>query len=765
MGAFDTLLNISSQNECIKYIKQEKFKFNFGNALLKPDEQIQFTKLFYQELETVINSNVNITKQDISDLINYMLNYTAANQKPKESLVSEDKIFALKILTLLTTKCKIEGNDITRIFSALCYNSLFPEDDKRCLFHPQHYYFWVDNLVQLGAVFPKGEINKMKKCGYNEQHIMFINRDNLIGPVMIDVDTFIKIWIDLFVNFVPSTKVLQNTIKNASIQAFQFTTKHFVHFINMSCRNSSYIGLNLKNHHQYIVSTLELFDKCKFVFNKQHLISLLFDDSNISYCHLNMFDNTISWETQMVRNIYNNISTLTSIINFFKNKRVHLNFDVICEGYMLTILNCYNMSHHPYDKRDNIECVFYGFFKRLEILIKNELILKHENMNNNQILAIAQKISLMPNYFVKKYDNFNSLNLTEEHHSKLQLRQYFETDSAQYCDALTVKIGVCVNDKYLINLLIKECPNVLTKYHNGLKFACINLNEKLIDFYLNNKFEPTQYDVLCLIKSTLYNVKKNYPSAIENLVNILGKISIMGFKMDAEVYAVLCSIKKLDESIFADSINHLKPKMAEIKRAAKPTKNIEISYPAKKSVCSNISTVDGINYMFKIANLQTLLNLYENPLACKPNFDCLASCLKENCYPNVFEYFVEELRWTPTDTMIDKCPNNVIKQIIKLRRKYVVCENGVLDGVLDGVLNGISKESSNEPYSEPSSEPSSELSSEPFNELSNELLSELLLKKDSSEDEKPKKIKVKSEKNRTKKTKTKSTLSDDFVDF
>lgn len=713
MGAFDTLFAILPQNECydvltkdlingdgsldklidkLKKLKEEREAMlngvgGVGNVAPAPRlPQItanEFIAQFTTELTKVLNGNNNISKKDIADFINYITNSTAEVIDPNKSFITANKIFTYNVLYLLTTKCKIEKTDIVRIIEIILKEkylySLNPEQ-----------LFWIDNLIQTGSDVPKNHISKLKKFGYNENFIKFINRyDQQMENIFADNKLRnLCSSIDLVKLIVTDNRISTNIIKNLNNCGQKLTKLNFDKYIEVLFDKYSYklrTDKDLKNHSHQFYNLVNFFDKCGYLFTSGDFHDLLLDDDSYGHSHYNDIDNKIVWTTIKSQIFYNETSVgdLTSIINFFADKKIYLNLKTIFDSCMTILIDSLapDKISGYLDRRDKMEHVFYEFFQRVNFLTTHHLIKKSDNESNNYILTILKQICLMPNKFIEKYAYISHLHLANPDTIKLKLRQYFNVENSVVYDAELVKFAICTNDTHLINLYVSSCPTALTTYQNGLRFACINLNSELIDFYLNSKFNPTQYDALCLIKSTLFTMKDSYDKKLETLGEILGKFALFGFKMDEDVYKVLCSIKKIDQTKFESSFKHLgKDKIAAVKKLAKPTKNIEVSLPARKLACNQFNTLEGATYLFKITNLQMLISLYDKLNFKMSTYDIynkehyrtlIGQCLEYNYYPNVFEYFAEEFKYNPPDAEIELCPNNTIKEIIRLRCKYV----------------------------------------------------------------------------------------------
>ena len=713
MGAFDTLLSIVPRENCYRVLSKSplingdlaKQLINLRNRLRGEEEEIlmsakEFKSTFYKELELVIgNKNIVITDDDVHELISYLLNSNNiidGVSDVEKSLIKADTNFAVKILNFLTTRCKIDKHDVNTLLNVMTKMTIGTSSfDKHLGLYD---CLWIDNLIKSNTVLNKNDIKRISKLGYDKEIIGFLNTDNYQVPI--DVNIFFKkhIVAEDFFDCLTDSKISKNLIKNILHVKYKITNENFKLFVDgfetYICDNFSRTYYSLDKNdtlifefaQTYLINLLMFLDECKFDFTVDHLAYIFFDDSMSS---IHKYENDVSWKTYKSHLFFGtNMSLTESVVNFFTNKKINLDFDAVYKICLKLIYDSYLPStqryHNTYDDRHNINKYYYGFYKRLEVLLKHELIKKPIELTNKSLEDYTKKISLFPCHFINKYDYMEKFDLEEKYINKLEIRNYFNTlnnfETINF-NIKTIKTIVAINDKYVIELLIQKHPNLLTKLENGLRFACVNMNEQLINFYLNNKFEPSQYNVLCLIKSALYSSKREFDQKIKTMVNILSKFSLLGFKMDEKVYKVLCMIKKLDETAFSESIKHLGSKMSEIKKSAKPTKNIEFSVVPRKKISSDFKNDAGIQYMFKIANLQTLISLCEesvklmfedqNSKYADVNTSCLKCCLEDNYYPNVFEYFAEELKYVPDEEAISKCPNNAVKEIMKLRNEYV----------------------------------------------------------------------------------------------
>lgn len=674
MGIFDEIIRIVPKDKCFDILENSLNKATQRLIAMRNGHYIEpqigkgtYITLFVDGLKNTINSNDNIPKKDIDDLMSFLLNKTVDNpQSSEKSFLSADPKFSCLVLDIITKKCKIEKADI-KIISSFFAKEYF-----------LHAHCWIDNLIQLGCEIGKSEMKIFNKNGFDEILIKFINR---YDQQMEIPQNFINIFIreELLLKVISEGNFKRNIIKNLQNNGFLLTRDYFDIVLDKYINDSNSLYVEDDMETMFIIQLLDFFSSCGYVFTEYELCQLLFVDKSLDSVTKHAFNNSITWMTKKAKIVgYSNKEILISIVNFFANKKVYLTFDFVYKSYCDIVFFQYNSCDGFLDGRDKMEHLFYGFFARLYILLENNLVRHNESTDSERNLKIIKNISLMPSKFEEKYYKINGLNLTKETLNKTSLRKYYPIPDDIKLDTVIAKLAVVTNDEYLLEILIKDYPTILTKVTNGLRFACINLNESLVDFYLNNKFEPTQYHVLCAFKSVLYQQDQNLSSKLETMYNILVKLSMFGLKITEDVYQIISMYKKLDESKIDQLLSNISTdKRKEIKKNSKSTKNISIHIPAKKEAKATnkgkekieVDLTESVPYMFKLCNLQTLIILCER-LKILPTIECLDNALELNYYPNVLEYFADEINYVPTQKAIDNSANNAIKAIMEYRIKH-----------------------------------------------------------------------------------------------
>ena len=743
MGVFDELLNLCPQENCYNVLTQKSVnqKRNFMNS-------------FYNGFEKIISDeNAKINDDDIDKFVNYMLNKQPDNNQPfykNNSMITANRFYSNRILTLLTTRCMLTAKQIDNLLEGLIKTESMNNNGYPML-TSKNMYFWIYNLKKMKCVFTHGIFKNLDQAGYDKKYMKFLNEYDSKEKISVKRFMYYMTYSDCNI-FLLNKNILGNLVKNISNNNYNFTDDDFFAMCNNIIMkqidgDNLMVADTLGNYkYKMLLDFFELFEKCGFKITSQHFEKMLFNSEKMSYrINRRRYNDKITFKMYNFDEI--GISYLFKyylneykIINYFSERKIYLNFEFVYHSYTNEIFNQYLSIHHNnhYGNLDSMNVVGKGLFEIINNLAKNKLIIKNKQLNQLEKFELIKKIIMLPSIFTyyryqldHLYYNPARAEIYKSHANKIDLIKYFDgLDNFENIknDPSIAKLIVCVNDEHIINLMIDKYPKLLCGFKNGLKYACVNFNENLINFYLNNKFEPTQYDVVCLIKSfymmppnmikqiiknTDDNTDKKNTEEIKNknieiFTNILYKFSSFGLKIDEDVYRLICMINdnNIDHKLFDELFCHLgQNKIAEIKKSVKKVKYLKLKYSKLKKPDQNLKSFKGFRHLLKFGNLQTLLILTSLDSSTdtgdqifKHNQQACFESLYDNFYSNVFEYFADELQYVPTENSINQSNNALLKECLNLRKKYVVYENDKTNNIstkTNDILSQTNNNSSN----------------------------------------------------------------------
>lgn len=665
MSAFDELEKIVEKRLVIDRDSIKQFTFLYKNYI-SADE-------FISKLKKIMSDNNNIPVNDINKFINFLLT-PGADDKPHMKILGNVSFFSTHcslvcyILNIITKKYKLCSNHIKNIIDLI---------EKRSYIY--HSFLWVDNLVLLGQTFGKTDIKLLKKYGYDEDLEKFLNRYD--QQISLPEKTLDKIFKHGMVELILSdAEITKNVVKNLKNNKFVPSHKYFQS--SLSAKDSSYSDTTISVH-KMTFQILDFLKLCSYNFTERELFDLILK-TNFSHefginvntrktnpIKLNSDKGEILYaggNIQALKKKENNY--LESVINFFSNNKVKLTLQSVCDEY-----NSLIYTHYERNSRDYFLASHCVLITMIGILIGMEYV-KCSNSEKN-----TKNVIMMSNILYKKYYDF------QDSHSKItqQIVQNLHKtafaganiDVKTFNNIDILKMAIAVNQEDLIERFMFDNPMALVKVSDGMKYACTNLNGKLVDFYLDQRTIPTGYHVCCLVIAALRSDDDTFKSKLEKMYDIIDKLCMFGLKIDENVYKILCTVKGIDDKKIVPHLKKLSPEtVSKIKKDTKPGKNIVPKHSCKVVKSNNQernikeATPQIIKEMFKYSSLPHLLYICELHKF-KPTVECIELAYKFNWYPNVFEYYMNELKISGTKDIAESSGHVTLKEIMLYRTENV----------------------------------------------------------------------------------------------
>lgn len=302
---------------------------------------------------------------------------------------------------------------------------------------------WIHNIVKNGYDIKKHRA-ELEKNGYNSSIKML---DDMIGT---NEKITKKEFCDIFFTFplhsnrskYVSYNICKREIHDKILQIFN---KHKQ--LNFDTDDGETIFYSYKNvyHYHEIDTLLKFLDNCRYEF------------SYIDYC--NMLDN-----------FYNSESIMLDGFNFLRNtKNIEITTDTVFK--IVEHMNQY-MTVNNLDRHRALNTIINN--KNIKNNIRSHELTEQQTL---KILLIEQNIRRYSD-ITNNIINMFTLNITK--------------DIAEF--------GVKCNIHRIIDYLVKNNPEYLYQMRdNWFKFACLNNNIKLIEYYLNQRMIPNYRHVIYVL--------------------------------------------------------------------------------------------------------------------------------------------------------------------------------------------------------------------------------------------------------------------------
>ena len=638
---------------------------------------------FMEKIQKIIEENNNIPQVQIDKFVQTML------FKPKdEDIDPEDDKYRIlgrneswfiqqaelgcKILDIITAKNLLSSDHVKQIIEIIGKRSYMP-----------HSFLWVDNLILLKFPFGKTDLKTLKKHKYDEDLTKFLNRyDQQIDLPKETIDELFKS--RYLYRIMNSQNLTRNVIKNMSNKNIVPTRQHFLTAIEG--KTDSFSTLTFSSNR--ILKTLDYLKLCSYNFTSDDLIHLLFYEQFGYSSHITVDTRKVAqpillasggkssrlYAQGVLEDLKKDNNLLTSIINFFGNIKIHLTLPLVCQAYNSRIYTNYER-----EARNHLLEIHCNFITMIKMLTNVELIKLTESESNVTNIIMTSNMFYQKYYdFQEKYYDFQEKHkrITDTVVNTLHAQTYNLVKFPNITNLNTVQTIVAVNDSFLLSKILDSNPMILTKINDGMKYACVNLNTTLIDFYLNQKVVPNGYHACCLILALLRSDDDVFPTKLTLVCDILEKLCLFGLKVDEKLYKVFCTVKGLDDKKLTKIVKLSSPTMAEIRKSVKIAKNI-VPKCAIKVVKSQQperqikeATPQIIKEMFKYSSLSHILYLCDLHKY-TPDAECVEFALQLNWYPNVFEYYADKLKWNATVAQAESIGHNSLKEISLYRSNNV----------------------------------------------------------------------------------------------
>jgi hypothetical protein len=741
MSVFDELEKIIEKRLITDSDSIRQFAYLYKNYIS--------TYEFISKLKKIMSDNNNIPMNDINKFIGCLLN-PGADDKQYMKILGDGSFFSTHsslgcdILNIITKKYKLHGDHIKNIIDLIGKCSY--------MFHS---FLWVDNLVLLNQTFGKTDIKLLKKYGYDEDLEKFLNRYD--QQISLPEKTLDKIFNHYMIELILSDiEITKNVIKNLKNNKFVPSYKYFYNSLNgkyLSISNSdTYISV-----HKMTFQILDFLKLCSYNFTERELFDLILI-THFSHGFEIAVDtrktNPIELSSGKGKNLYEGgniqvlkkkeINYLESIINFFSNNKVKITLQLVCDEY-----NSLIYTHYDRDSRDYFLASHCALVTMIGVLIGMEY-LKCSNSEKN-----AKNIVMMSNIFYQKYYDFKDAHskITQQIVQNLHKTSFAgaNIDIKTFNNIDTLKMAIAINQEDLIERFMSDNPMFLMKVSEGMRYACTNLNSKLVDFYLDQRTIPTGYHVCCLVMAALRSDDDAFKSKLEKMYDIINKLCIFGLKIDENVYKILCTVKGIDDKKIVPHLKKLSPEtILKIKKEIKPSKNIVPKYSCKVVKSNNQkrnikeATHQIIKEMFKYSSLPHLLYLCELHKF-KPTVECIKLAYQFNWYPNVFEYYMDELKISGTKDIAESSGHATLKEIMLYRTENVKYAKDIIKDISTNVRQTESDNESEKPIKKVIKKTTKKIESdeESIKELPKKILKKATKKVESNEDKPKKVIKIK----------------------
>lgn len=342
-------------------------------------------------------------------------------------------------------------------------------------------------------------------------------------------------------------------------------------------------------------------------------ILLFFDFNNYEFTNDDLFK--ILFES--------NLSGFMNIILFFKNKNILPNFTTLLNLLRLEVKSLTNGKH----------------LSALISFMDDNNILNNIINSENNILLLLRSYGNKCNLTITKcmINIISKCNITEN----------------------IIKTIIMIDQSELINIMIKNKLLGLIDENFGFKYACVNGNYNLIEYYLNNKMIPNIQH--------LYYVMLSSHNNIENIKNIILLLLNYGLAIDNDFYEIVSTNKQLLKEY---PNNHKMSKLLCMEPVHYDIESSQYKYKMPKyKLDNNIEELKELCLKSDLHNI--LIHIDKHDIV--PNQECFENSLM-NDNSNVFEYMHDYHSYIP-DILNIVTLRRFVKRFIMIKRFVKIDKN------------------------------------------------------------------------------------------
>jgi hypothetical protein len=414
---------------------------------------------------------------------------------------------------------------------------------------------WIDILLENQILLTEQHINILYDAGYSITYNIFEKYKNINSKL---IDTFFK-------NRFSCNKFMKSPKKYKLLlqkNKYILTKQNLIDAISTAYK---------EGQSDTCINLLKAFDICEYKFDFMDLI------------------NTLALEYDMSNSAYGDdkkiiIKMIDDILLFFNNKNIILNFDTILGMLEINVINGYSSftNCHTY--------IFDTFY------FENKSTIDNITVDENQLIRLLQMTTC-------NMCTENSIFLGHSNHDYVctMMKRCLEVFKISITQK-TAEFAIKVNNVYMIQYMLNNNSIQKANTNVGLKYACLNNNEELIKYYLNQKIVPTN-DHLYYI--TLSNISHE---SLETLTELFIECGFSPNDFTYEIFLLLRLTK--NNRIYNWIVNMISLQVRlQIEKKINMVQSVDFGIPEDYYYGNDDEIKDIKDMLYELTNINTLQHL------------------------------------------------------------------------------------------------------------------------------------------------------------